>query len=61
MHSKKTNPEFVGFHKLLRAAGTCAYFISPKGAEKLLTKLFHFHLNLKNPTNGYRRLVLIGH
>ena len=46
---ERTNPREVRFHKLMRAAGTCAYFISPEGATKMLDQVFPLSLELKEP------------
>jgi len=49
----RTNPRGVKFHKLLRAAGTCAYFINPIGARKMIAKTFPLSLEIKEP---YKRI-----
>ena len=41
--SKNRTNEVV-MHKLIKAFGTCAYFISPSGAKRLSTKLFPLSL-----------------
>ena len=51
---KRTNPGEVKFHKLLRGAGFCAYFISPEGARKMLDKIFPLSLTSKEP---YKRIL----
>jgi len=44
----KTNTEEVELHKLVKAFGTCAYFISPLGAQKLNEKIFPLSLTTTN-------------
>ena len=51
---KRTNPGEVKFHKLLRGAGFCSYFISPEGARKMLDKIFPLSLTSKEP---YKRII----
>ena len=51
---RRTNPAEARFHKLLRGAGFCAYFITPKGAAKMLEKIFPLSLKLKEP---YKKIV----
>ena len=51
---RRTNPKEVRFHKLLRGAGFCAYFISPKGARKMLAQIFPLSLESKDP---YRKIL----
>lgn len=46
---QKTNPAQVRFHKLLTAAGLCAYFITPSGAKRLLSEVFPLSLEVKQP------------
>jgi len=46
---QRTNPKKVIFHKLLRGAGTCAYFITPTGAKKMLSGIFPLSLEHKEP------------
>ena len=36
----KTNPQKVELHRLIKAFGFCAYFISPNGAKRLEEKIF---------------------
>ena len=40
----KTSTNQVEIHRLIKAFGTCAYFISPNGAKKLSAKLFPLSL-----------------
>ena len=40
----KTKVNEVVMHRLIKAFGTCAYFISPSGAKRLSTKLFPLSL-----------------
>ena len=44
----KTNIQQVAMHKLIKAFGFCAYFISPNGAERLKTKTFPLSLETTN-------------
>ena len=41
----KTNIRDIEGHKLLKALGMCAYFISPQGAEKLIKEIFPLSLD----------------
>ena len=40
----KTNIQQVAMHRLIKAFGTCAYFISPNGGKRLKTKIFPLSL-----------------
>ena len=51
---ERTNPREVRFHKLLRGAGFCAYFITPEGARKMLAAIFPLSLESKEP---YKRIL----
>ena len=51
---ERTNPREVRFHKLLRGAGFCAYFITPSGARKMLNQIFPLSLESKEP---YKRIL----
>ena len=51
---RRTNSTEVRFHKLLRGAGFCAYFITPKGASKMLEQIFPLSLEAKDP---YRNIL----
>lgn len=46
---QRTNPAQVRLHRLLAAAGLCAYFITPEGAKKLLSEVFPLSLERKEP------------
>ena len=44
----KTNTKEVALHRLIKAFGFCAYFISPTGAKKLIEKIFPLSLETTN-------------
>ena len=44
----KTSAKEVAMHRLIKAFGYCAYFISPSGAKKLSTKIFPLSLSTTN-------------
>ena len=51
---QRTKPTAVTFHKLLRGAGFCTYFITPKGASKMLAQIFPLSLEERDP---YRTIL----
>jgi glycosyl transferase family 25 len=44
----KTSANRVELHRLIKAFGSCAYFISPKGAQKLIERIFPLSLKTTN-------------
>ena len=44
----KTSVKEVAMHRLIKAFGTCAYFISPSGAKKLSAEIFPLSLATTN-------------
>ena len=44
----KTSVKEVAIHRLIKAFGTCAYFITPRGAKKLTAEIFPLSLATTN-------------
>ena len=56
----RTDTKTVELHKLMKAFGNCAYFISPKGARKLSTKLFPMSFRTTNIPLVTEKMPAIG-